>query len=189
LEISNRGGLLDRELSSLRQELATEYARRNGWKYIDKSARGASTFNLKALREGKVWAYSRHEGYGLDSSSADHPDYFRTTDSRAAAIIGHSYNLPGHENNFEKWALSQGLEASFPDYPSWYSPRRTKIVTYTRADIRTIKIESMDQLQQYLLSTELCYVKIPDKILFTGEYEIYTQMENKQRFLKHWRVK
>jgi hypothetical protein len=185
LSVYPRSRIAETELSTLRHTLATEYGCRNGWKYVHPGL--GTAFNLKALRENKLWAYSRHEGGGLNSRFMDHPYYYRSQDGKAVAIIAHTYNLPDVKNDAERWALSEGLTASFPDFVSWYNPQATTIIQYTSACLEVVSIQTTEQLQQYIASDMLCRVKISNRILFSS-FELADALEKKQSVLKHWRA-
>jgi len=135
------------ETMCLQQAVATEYAARMGWKYVNhkpaeyiigdiiapedilrKSAMipGGKYFNLKALAEGKRWAYSRYGDYEVDCHYQDHPYYFRK-DGRAVGIVAHLYGIP---EDVETWASSKGLQIAIPDFPSWWFPGSTSIIQF-----------------------------------------------------------
>ena len=100
------------ENRAIQQALAIQYGARHNLRYVDGDPDAAtgiitlddlqrpeaivrgSQFNMKALREGKVWAYSRHEAYGFDSRYMDHPYFYRDHRNRAAAIVAHLYGVP-----------------------------------------------------------------------------------------------
>lgn len=133
---------------AIQQALATEYGARRGLRYVNRTPvdyavgivtideilrpeaiiRG-SQFNMKALRESKVWAYSRHEVYGFNSRYVDHPYFYRDHRSRAAAIAAHLYGVP---DDIQTWAASNGLMVEVDAFPSWWNPGGTTAVIYTR---------------------------------------------------------
>jgi len=145
-------------LQALKQAVATEYAARNNLRYVnrgpvefirneiitlddiyrkDAAVIKGQNFNLKALREGKKWAYSRYENNCVSCDCMDHPEFFRDHSGRAAMIIAHDYNMPESKDRIEKYAAKNLLTVTFPDIVSWYYPGRTTVVKYVRqgADI------------------------------------------------------
>lgn len=147
------------ELYHIKTALATEYAARNGWKLVlgksydrylgdvvtpDEVERPefqivpGSDFNLKALKEGKKWAYKRGEDYHPNYDYMDHPYFYRFPGGIAAAIVAHPYGI---RDDVETWAESKGLNVHFPDFPSWHCPGGTEIVEFTRRKTSCLKPE------------------------------------------------
>lgn len=141
---------LQYETYCIQQAIATEYATRNGWRYInsypvnnvnsdtlvslkdicrkDAAILSGRIFNCQALRERKK---RRYGGYDIDGYYMDHPYFYKDHEGRAAAIIAHSYDMPGIKPGAEKFAELKGLIISYPDFPSWWYPGWTQIIQYT----------------------------------------------------------
>lgn len=113
------------KIAALRREVATEYGRRRGWKYVN---RQGWAFNIDALAECKIWAGTRYGSNGLDTRYMDHPYFYRYPDKRAAAIVAHPYGIPA---DVARWAKSWNLSFKVSGVPSWWNPGGTNTIEYT----------------------------------------------------------
>lgn len=116
------------EARELQQQLAADFGRRHGWQL------SPTRFFLTTLARGGVFdrddvdlalgGDEGHEGY-------DHP-YFYRVNRRARALAVHLYDAKDRQGEILTWAKDRGLQASFPDYPSWWYPGQTTLVLYER---------------------------------------------------------
>ena len=108
------------EMAELQQRLAVDFGRRHGWMWSERP------FTAETLARGGVWDSSGRAG-AYDSTFCDHPYGYRV-DRRARALVAHLYD--GGPDKILTWAAARGLQASFPDYPSWWYPGQTTLVLY-----------------------------------------------------------
>jgi hypothetical protein len=122
------------EIDELNKRLAVDFGRRYGWQSSDRP------FTIRTLARGGVHDSEELAG-SYDPEFCDHPHWYRSR-RHARAIAAHLYVTGSDQESAVKarqgeiliWAAARGLQASFPDYPSWWYPGWTMLVLYQAAE-------------------------------------------------------
>jgi hypothetical protein len=113
------------EIEELNRRLAVDFGRRHGWTVSRRP------FMIRTLAQGGVHDRFAFAG-GYDPDFCDHPYWYRAG-RRAKAVVAHLYDAKDRHGEIMTWAAARGLQASFPDFPSWRHPDWTMLVLYEAA--------------------------------------------------------
>ena len=117
---------IQEEIEELSHRLAVDFGRRHGWTLSDQP------FTIRLLARGGVY-----EGFAFSAGYAPefchHLSWYRAG-RRAEAVTAHLYDAKDQQGEIMTWAKDRGLQASFPDYPSWWYPGWTTLVLYEAAE-------------------------------------------------------
>lgn len=107
------------EIKEIRKELAIRFGKINNWKLTEKGFKMDEIARMEHIPNSIKF---------FTGDYVDHCYWYINHENRPAAVVAHLYTVP---KDINQHALKNGLQVTFPNFPSWHVPNRSTLVLYT----------------------------------------------------------